>query len=205
MFISDFAIKRPIITVVGDGGARGVRPLRAVPAADRRVPRHSAPPVVVTWRSPYPGASPDGVEREIVEPVEDAISGISGVEAAVDRHCDRRLRADHRRVRLREADRSRRRRTCATRSRRSASDLPPEMKEPIITKFDPTPIGRSCRSRCRRRRLTPARAHAHRRSRTSRASCARSRASREVNVVGRGEARARRWSSTPQRSAGRRA
>ena len=38
-----------------------------------------APPFV-TVGIPYPGASPDGVEKEILDPVEEAISSISGVK-----------------------------------------------------------------------------------------------------------------------------
>ena len=40
-------------------------------------PDVQAPVVVVSLL--YPGASPENVEREVIEPVEDAISGISGV------------------------------------------------------------------------------------------------------------------------------
>ena len=47
MFISDFAIRRPVITVVTHAGARGVRRLRADRAADRRVPRGRRRRIVV--------------------------------------------------------------------------------------------------------------------------------------------------------------
>src|SRR5258705_11569168 len=38
-----------------------------------------APPVV-TVGIPYPGASPEGVEKEILDPIEEQISSISGVK-----------------------------------------------------------------------------------------------------------------------------
>ena len=37
---------------------------------------------------PYPGASPDNVEREIVEPIEEAIAGISGVKKVTSNSLD---------------------------------------------------------------------------------------------------------------------
>jgi hypothetical protein len=46
-------------------------------------PDVAVPLVVVAV--PYPGASPDNVEREIVDPLEESISGISGVKKAVER------------------------------------------------------------------------------------------------------------------------
>ena len=59
MYISDTAITKPVLTVV------------AMLMID-------APVVVVAV--PDPGASPDIVEREVVDPIEEAISGISGID-----------------------------------------------------------------------------------------------------------------------------
>src|SRR4029079_5535716 len=78
MFISDFAIKRPIVTVVSMlalvvFGLISLGKLQTDEFPD------VAPPIV-TVGIPYPGASPDGVEKEILDPVEEAISSISCVK-----------------------------------------------------------------------------------------------------------------------------
>ena len=137
MFISDFAIKRPIITVVAMlalvvFGLFALLNLQTdefpdVAAADRRA---SA--------IPYPGASPETVEREIVDPIEEAISAISGVDSRSTASAYDGYAHDHRRVHVREGpaagDAGHPRRDL----RRSAHDLPTEMKEPILQRFDPT-------------------------------------------------------------------
>ena len=78
MFISDFAIKRPIITVV-TMIALVVFGLAALARLDTdEFPAIDSPIVFVAIA--YPGASPDVVEREVVSRLEDKISGISGVD-----------------------------------------------------------------------------------------------------------------------------
>ena len=76
MFISDTAIKRPILTVVAMLGivVFGVAALMQLDTDE--FPEINAPVVVVSI--PYPGASPDTVEREVIEPIEEVIGGISG-------------------------------------------------------------------------------------------------------------------------------
>ena len=78
MVISDFAIKRPMITVV-TMVALVVFGLFALWRLEVDEFPDIQQPVVLTF-IPYPGASPEGVEREILRPVEDAIKGISGVD-----------------------------------------------------------------------------------------------------------------------------
>ena len=78
MFISDFAIKRPIVTIVSML-ALVVFGLIALGKLQTDEFPDIAPPFV-TVAIPYPGASPDGVEKEILDPVEEAISSISGVK-----------------------------------------------------------------------------------------------------------------------------
>src|SRR6476646_3355890 len=78
MLISDFAIKRPTITVVAMlalvvGGLIALAKLKLDEFPD------VAPPYV-SVAIPYPGASPDIVEKEVLDPVEEAIAGISGVK-----------------------------------------------------------------------------------------------------------------------------
>src|SRR5437764_8777201 len=78
MFISDFAIKRPIITVV-TMIALVVFGLASLARLDTdEFPAIDAPIVFVGIA--YPGASPDVVEREVVTRLEDKISGISGID-----------------------------------------------------------------------------------------------------------------------------
>src|SRR6266536_6487816 len=78
MFISDFAIRRPIVTVV-TMIALVVFGLAALTRLDTdEFPSIDAPIVFVAVA--YPGAAPDVVERELVSRVEDTISGISGVD-----------------------------------------------------------------------------------------------------------------------------
>src|ERR671938_1187736 len=78
MFISDFAIKRPIVTVV-TMIALVVFGFASCARLDTdEFPELDAPIVFVAIA--YPGASPDVVEREVVTRLEDKISGISGVD-----------------------------------------------------------------------------------------------------------------------------
>jgi len=136
MLISDFAIKRPIVTVVSML-ALVVFGLIALAKLQTDEFPDIAPPFV-TVAIPYPGASPDGVEKEILDPVEEAISSISGVKnvtgtaedgfatVMVEFLFDKPLAE-------------------ATQDIRDAisgirSDLPEEMEEPIIKKFNDTDL-----------------------------------------------------------------
>src|SRR3954470_6529538 len=71
MIISDFAIKRPMITVV-TMVALVVFGLFALWRLQTDEFPDIQQPVVLTF-IPYPGASPEGVERGVLKPVEDAI------------------------------------------------------------------------------------------------------------------------------------
>ncbi|MBW3535766.1 MAG: efflux RND transporter permease subunit, partial [Gemmatimonadetes bacterium] len=70
MLISDFAIKKPVVTVV-TMLALVVFGLFALWNLDTDEFPEVAPPIV-NVAVPYPGASPDIVEREVVEPMEEA-------------------------------------------------------------------------------------------------------------------------------------
>ena len=77
MFLSDFSIKRPVITVVVIImlmclGLLALKNLRV-----NQIPDVEQPVIVV--RIPYPGASPETVEREIVNRVEKALQSIPQV------------------------------------------------------------------------------------------------------------------------------
>jgi HAE1 family hydrophobic/amphiphilic exporter-1 len=136
MFISDFAIKRPIVTVVSMlalvvFGLISLGKLQTDEFPD------VAPPIV-TVGIPYPGASPDGVEKEILDPVEEAISSISGVKtingSAEDGFATIVIEFLFEKP-LQEATQDIRDAISGIRS-----DLPAEMKEPIIKKFNDTDL-----------------------------------------------------------------
>ena len=134
MFISDFAIKKPLITVVAMVtlaifGLFALLKLKTDEFPD------IAPPVV-TVGIPYPGASPDGVEKEILDPIEEQITSISGVKhvngAAYDGFGFILVEFEFGKD-LAEASQDLRDAISAKRA-----DLPVEMKEPIIKKFNDT-------------------------------------------------------------------
>src|SRR6185503_13270720 len=134
MFISDFAIKRPVITVVSMVAlvVFGLVSLKLLHTDE--FPDVAVPLVVVSV--PYPGASPDQVEREIVEPIEEAISSISGVRKVrsnsldsfgtliIEFGFDKDMQAATDEIRD-EINGIR-------------NDLPVEMKEPVLTRVSPT-------------------------------------------------------------------
>src|SRR5919202_1045099 len=78
MFISDFAIKRPIVTITAMLAlvVFGIFSLRLLHTDE--FPDVTQPIVALTI--PYPGASPAEVTREIIDPVEDAVYSISGID-----------------------------------------------------------------------------------------------------------------------------
>ena len=133
MVISDFAIKRPMITVV-TMVALVVFGLFALWRLQVDEFPDIQQPVVLTF-IPYPGASPEGVEREILKPVEDAIKGISGVDKMFGTAGDGYAQIIT--LFLFEKDPQ-----VATQDIRDAisgirADLPIEMKEPVLQRFDP--------------------------------------------------------------------
>ena len=136
MLISDFAIKRPIVTVVSML-ALVVFGLIALGKLQTDEFPDVAPPIV-TVGIPYPGASPDGVEKEILDPVEEAISSISGVKtisgSAEDGFATIVVEFLFEKP-LQEATQDIRDAISGIRS-----DLPTEMKEPIIKKFNDTDL-----------------------------------------------------------------
>src|SRR3982751_5922985 len=77
MFLSDFSIRRPVATVVliialMAAGVLALTKLRVNP-----IPDVQQPVLVVTI--PYPGASPDTVEREVVNRIEKTLQSVTGV------------------------------------------------------------------------------------------------------------------------------
>jgi HAE1 family hydrophobic/amphiphilic exporter-1 len=134
MFISDFAIKRPIITVVSMLALAAGGLFALIKLQTDEFPE-VAPPVVTVGLI-YPGASPDGVERELLDPVEEALSSISGVKkvmgSAQDGFAQLIIEFEFEKP-LQEATQDIRDAISGIRS-----DLPVEMEEPLIKKFSDT-------------------------------------------------------------------
>jgi len=134
MIISDFAIKRPLITVVAMVtlvifGAFAMFKLKTDEFPD-------VTPQFLTVGIVYPGASPDVVESEVLKPVEEQIGSITGVKRIIGKAYDgysmimiEFLFGKDMNVASQEV------RDGISSIR---SDLPTEMKEPIIQKFNNT-------------------------------------------------------------------
>ena len=136
MFISDFAIRRPIITLVSMlalviFGVAALLMLKTDEYPDVQPP-------VVAVSIVYPGGAPENVEREIIEPVEDVVAGISGVKriqsSGLDSFAILIVEFVYEKD-LQEATQQIRDEINAIRDK-----LPPEMKEPVLTRFDPADI-----------------------------------------------------------------
>ncbi|MBT9594519.1 MAG: efflux RND transporter permease subunit [Vitreoscilla sp.] len=78
MFLSDFSIKRPVATVVIIISLMFLGLLALQKLRVNQIPDVEQPLLVVNIA--YPGASPDTVERELVNRIEKALQGISGVD-----------------------------------------------------------------------------------------------------------------------------
>src|SRR5687767_3095524 len=133
MFISDTAITRPVLTVV----AMLILVVFGIVALTQldtdEFPEIDAPIVVVAI--PYPGASPDVVEREVIEPIEEVISGISGI----DRMTSSSLDSFGNIIVEFVFDKDPQTATQEIRDEISGirNELPAEMEEPILTRYDP--------------------------------------------------------------------
>jgi len=77
MFLSNFSIHRPIATVVLIIALMATGLLAMSKLRVNQNPDVEVPGLFVTL--PYPGASPDTVEREIVNRIEKSLQSISGV------------------------------------------------------------------------------------------------------------------------------
>ena len=78
MLISDFAIRRPIVTVVSMVALVVFGLIALVKLKTDEFP--DVQPPYVSVGVVYPGAAPDGVEREVLEPIEEQVAAISGVK-----------------------------------------------------------------------------------------------------------------------------
>src|SRR4051812_36973501 len=134
MFISDFAIRRPIITVVTMIALVifGIAALGRLQTDE--FPDIDAP--IVFIGIVYPGASPGQVEREVVDRLEDRISGIAGLDELHSTSTDGFAQI----VAIFQFDKQSDQATQDVRDAISAvrAQLPTEIVEPIVQRFDPS-------------------------------------------------------------------
>jgi HAE1 family hydrophobic/amphiphilic exporter-1 len=133
MFISDLAIKRPVLTIVAMLALSVFGIVSLVQLDTDEYPEIDAPIVVVAI--PYPGASPDVVEREVIDPIEEVITGISGVDRMRSSSLDSFGNIIVEFVFGKDPQQASQEIRDEISSIRD--DLPVEMKEPILTRFDP--------------------------------------------------------------------
>jgi HAE1 family hydrophobic/amphiphilic exporter-1 len=136
MFISDFAIKRPIITVV-TMIALVVFGLAALARLDTDEFPDIDQPIVFLGIA-YPGAAPDVVEREVVTRIEDRVAGISGVDKVNSTSTDGFAQIIVQFAFSKDVNQA----TQDVRDAISAvrAQLPAEMLEPIVQRFDPNTL-----------------------------------------------------------------
>jgi hydrophobic/amphiphilic exporter-1 (mainly G- bacteria), HAE1 family len=133
MFISDYAIKKPITTVVVmlalvvfGGVALYLLDTDEYPEVN---------PPVVSVSIPYPGASPSTVERELITPLEEAFAAISGVDEMYSVSTDGFGNIIV--IFVFEKDLQQASQDIRDKISEVRNDLPAEMEEPILTRFDP--------------------------------------------------------------------
>ena len=133
MFLSDFSIKRPIptlviIIVLMALGLLALKKLRV-----NQIPDVEEPVLAVTI--PYPGASPDTVEREVINRVEKSLQSISGVDrvrATANEGSARIIVFFKFNKNMIEASDEVRNAIATVRFK-----LPIEIREPVLQRFDP--------------------------------------------------------------------
>ncbi|HET7585101.1 MAG TPA: efflux RND transporter permease subunit [Gemmatimonadaceae bacterium] len=136
MVISDFAIKRPLITIVLVVALVTFGIFALIRLQTDEFP--DVEPPYVSVGIVYPGASPDIVESEVLDPVEEQIAAISGVKKVTGSAQDGFaliLIEFHFEKPLLEATQDIRDAISEIRS-----DLPDEMEEPIIRKLNDTDL-----------------------------------------------------------------
>lgn len=133
MWISNFSIDKPVITTAVVIGLVVLGVMALVVLDTDEFP--DVDPPVVSVSVPYPGGSPEVVEREIVDPLEEAFASISGVDKVTSQSMDSLA------VLVVEFDFSKDLETASQDIRDKISekrrDLPSEMEEPTLTRFDP--------------------------------------------------------------------
>jgi HAE1 family hydrophobic/amphiphilic exporter-1 len=136
MFISDAAIRKPVITVVTMLALVGFGAYALLNLETDEFPEIQAPIVAVSI--PYPGAAPETVARELLEPIEEALQSLSGVDeiqsTAMDGFAQIITTFDFS-TPVEQASQDVRDAISGIRG-----DLPTQMEEPIIRRFDPADL-----------------------------------------------------------------
>ncbi len=138
MFISDFAIKKPIVTITTMLALVVFGVVALVALRTDEFPDVQQPIINVTIV--YPGASPEVVERELVEPIEDALFSISGVDAAQSTSSATDGLAQFTVFFNFEKDLQQASQDVRDAISSKRNELPLEIEEPILTRFDPADI-----------------------------------------------------------------
>lgn len=136
MWISNFAIDRPVVTIVLMLALVVFGLFAIVKLETDEFPEIDAPVVAVSV--PYPGASPEVVEQEAIKPIEDAIASISGVDKITSTSVDGFGQIIIEFVFSKDTNE-------ATQDVRDAisrirGELPLELEEPVLTRFDPADL-----------------------------------------------------------------
>jgi hydrophobic/amphiphilic exporter-1 (mainly G- bacteria), HAE1 family len=133
MFLSEFSIKRPVAMVVITVALMALGLLALSKLRVNQIPDVEQPVLVVVI--PYPGASPDTVEREVINRIEKALQGIAGVDqvraTASEGSAQLVLIFNFKKNLIEAADEVRN----AIASVRYK--LPAEMREPVLQRVDP--------------------------------------------------------------------
>src|SRR3954468_11939118 len=133
MFLSDFSIRRPVVTVVLILALMAFGVLALTKLRVNEIPDVSQPVLVVTI--PYPGASPDTVEREVINRIEKTLQSVTGVYEMRSTASDSQARfiiIFNFNKNMIEANEDVRNAIATIRYK-----LPVEMREPVIVKIDP--------------------------------------------------------------------
>ncbi len=134
MFLSDFSIKRPVATVVIILALMALGLLALKKLRVNQFPDIEQPVLVVNIA--YPGASPDTVERELINRIEKSLQSISGIDqvrsTAAESNASIVLIFNFNKNLIEAADEVRN----AIGSVRYK--LPTEIREPVLTRLDPS-------------------------------------------------------------------
>jgi len=136
VFISDFAIRRPVVTIVTMLALVAFGLYALLQLETDEFPDIQAPVVVVTI--PYPGADPTVVEREVLDRVEEAIRGIDGIDEVQSSAVDGLALI----IATFVFDKSVEEASQDVRDAISSirGELPAEIEEPVIRRFDPADL-----------------------------------------------------------------
>ena len=136
MWISNFAIDRPVVTIVIMLALVVFGLFAIVRLETDEFPEIDAPVVAVAV--PYPGASPEVVEQEAIKPIEDAIASISGVDRITSTSVDGfgQIIIEF----VFDKDTNQASQDVRDTISRIRGELPLELEEPVLTRFDPADL-----------------------------------------------------------------